>query len=121
MDQYDIRLIIVVIFLVFGSALFGIIRKLKNKIIKPSAPAFSLTVTVQEQEPVVFENQVLVLPAHVITGARDAHKEIETIPITKKAYQRTIDVEEQSQDVQALIREHEAWEKSKKKKKGKRS
>ncbi|THB79524.1 MAG: DEAD/DEAH box helicase [Desulfobacteraceae bacterium] len=45
------------------------------------------------------------------------NKEIETIPITKKAYQQTMDTSTQPDDIQSLIKEHEAWEKSKKKKK----
>lgn len=80
MDQYDIRLIGVVLFLVFGSFFIAFFRKLKNKIIKPTAPTFTVTFDFKNQGPTILENIIIIIPEHVINGAIAIYDDIQIIP-----------------------------------------
>ncbi|MFH2060180.1 MAG: hypothetical protein ABIJ59_14920 [Pseudomonadota bacterium] len=80
MDQYDIRLIGVVLFLIFGSFFIALFRKLKNKIIKPTAPTFTVTFDFKNQDSIILENQIIIIPEHVIQGAIAIYDDIQTIP-----------------------------------------
>ncbi|MFH2093305.1 MAG: hypothetical protein ABIJ31_13165 [Pseudomonadota bacterium] len=80
MDEFDIRLLLVLLFFMFRSTLASLFRKLKNKIIKPTAPVFNVTFEFKNLDPIVLENQIIIIPEHVIKGAIAIYDEIQTIP-----------------------------------------
>lgn len=99
MDEFDIRLILVVLFLIFGSTLFAFIRKLKNKILKPTAPTFTITFDIKNQNPIILENQTIIIPEHVIKGTIAIYEDIQTI--TKIESKMLAQLEEQFYSDQA--------------------
>jgi len=80
MDEFDIRLILVLLFIIFGSSLIAYFRKLKHKLFKPNIPVFKVIYNLKHEEPIILENQTLIIPEHLILGAVAAYDDIQTIP-----------------------------------------
>lgn len=80
MDQFDIRLIIVVLFLVFGSTLIKFVKKIRNKIFKPTGATHTITIETKNGEKIVLEDTIIPIPADIINAAVENHDSVQTIP-----------------------------------------
>lgn len=80
MPDFDYRLLIALLLIIFASTLFSLARKLKNKIFKPSAPVFKTTFTVKDQPPLTFNRQMLIIPEEIYLNAKAAYPDIQVIP-----------------------------------------
>lgn len=80
MDEFDIRLIAVLLFLVFGSTLVAMIRKMKFKIFKPKVPVYDITITSECENPVTFTGMAITLPETLVSGTKKACEQIQYLP-----------------------------------------
>lgn len=80
MDQFDIRLIVVVLFLIFGSTFVGLFKKFKNKIFKPSGATNTIKISLKNDEQIALEDIIVPIPDHVINSAVQNFESVQTIP-----------------------------------------
>lgn len=80
MDETQIRLIIIVVILAFGSTFVAFFKKIRNWIFKPSAPIFQMVFQFKDNSTLTLEDRVMIIPKQVLMGAKEAHDDIQQIP-----------------------------------------
>ena len=115
MDETQIRLLIVLLFLVFGSTLVTLIKKFRTRIFTPTVPVFQMIIRQAGQDTITLENLIMIIPAHIISGAASAAGRIEQIPrITSKTVQQAADEFYRGQENKAFaaaaIQTYRAWQ-----------
>ena len=80
MDEFDIRILIVLLLVIFGSTLAAFVRKMKNKIFKPGAPVFDVVFEFEDRAPVHQTGIMVPLPEGLISGAVSAYESVQDLP-----------------------------------------
>lgn len=114
MDEFDIRIIIVLLLVVFGSTLAAFARKLKNKIFKPGAPVYTVRFESKNRSPVEQPGIIIPLPDGLVNGAVAAFETLQTLPdieddLLNILEERFISGQENKAFAKAAVNTFKAW------------
>lgn len=115
MDEFDIRILAVLIFLIFGSTLTMLVRKFKNRIFRPKLPVYSMTIRAGGLETTPVSDVVIPLPEGLVNGAVNAFDRIQTIPdirsdLLEELEERFFAQQENKAFAKAAVHAFRAWQ-----------